>query len=490
MRATVTYDSFDGGEWGTLGARRARKGMFHGENVRVYRDGKLGPRPGTRSLGLTGLPAGQPWGVTYRPIPSSELAIIVDGAVYVAPWANTSAVSSAGTLAATPTKIVRFPESTRRIASETYFMNFGDKLYKLSSTTLAAVGGFPSGQGSGLELYRDRMVIGNDTDEYVYFSDAADFATWDALNYLRVGYEYPMFHLVAHRDGLSLFGQALIWRISGTLGVSEVLRRASTGLAVAPLGDVVLDGETCIYIPNARRAPVLWDGGIADERSLRHLEWDETDASVNYGGGIARRYNDVLFVSDSAANPGLLRCEGVWSYQAFGFATSAAMTRVDTDKFLVLSDDATPIAHMLDLELDRPGFTTDDYARPGDNSDTPLDVWFDLPEWWDEQGREVRVRSVIVNATKWNTGAAADNNLTVTVTALDRFGALDNLDSSSQSWSEAGASTTTSGEDFRTTFNFGDQGSGGGFQLSLSALKGVAIKDIVVVLDVLESRAA
>lgn len=489
-RAVVTYDDFRGGEWGTLGARRARQGMFQGTNVRVYGDGQIGPRPGVRDLGITSLTAGDAYGVAYRPFGSQELVFVIGDKVRVAPW-NVGGVSSlAGTLGGTPTKIVRFNEATRRLNAKTYFAVYGQGVYSIDATpTLAGpIAGAPDGYD--VTLYRDRLIA-SDGNEQVFYSDAADFATWDALSYISVGYEYPMFALVSHRDGLSLFGQALIWRLTGTLGVSDVLRRASSALALSPNGDVVLDGETCIYIPNARNAPVLWDGGIADERSLAHLEtWDDQNASVNFGGAIARRFNDVLFVSDSANNPGLLRSNGVWSYLTFDFATTAAVTRVDTDKFVVMTDDATPKAYILDMEVDRPGFTTDDWARPGDASDTPLSASFSLPEWWDPQGREVRVRSVIVNATKWDTGSATDNNLTCAVTALDRYGPSAALASASQSWTEAGASASTSGSAFREVFNFGDQGSGGGFQLAFTNLRGVAVRDIAVVLDVSETRAA
>lgn len=486
-RATVVYEDFQGGEWGTLGARRARPGMFSGSNVRVFRDGSIGPRPGLKSLGVTGLPAGTPWGVTYRPL-ANALLFVIGTAVRVSAFSAGAASSSAGTLGATPTRIIRFNESTRRLNSKTYFTNYGDKLYSVDNTTLATVSTTPN--GNNVELYRDRLIASL-TDARSFFSDANDFATWDALNYIYVGYEYPTTMIVAHRDGLSLFSLTNIWRITGTLGSTDVLRMASNALALNSQGDLVVDSDTCIFLPSARTAPVTWDGGIANERALAHLEtWDSVDSATFYGGGIARRNNDVLFVSDASAHPGLLRSNNVWTVHAFGITTSGAMTRVSSDKFLLLSKDATPVPYMLDMSIDRPAFTSDTYARPGDNTDTPLTASFSLPEYWDEQGREIRVRSVIVNARKWQTGASPDNNLTVTVTALDRFGPSAARASASQSWTEAGASASTGGDNFRQVLNFGDQGSGGGFQLAFSALKGVAIRDVAVVLDVAETRAA
>lgn len=486
-RVTVTYDNFGGGEWGTLGARRARPGMFSGENVRVYRDGKLGPRPGCRPISVSGMPAGTPWGIGYRPITSDELVFIIGDDVYRAAWANGTSATAAGSLTGVPTKIVRFPEGTRRLASTTYFAVYGQSIYSIGVGSAAAVADTPNGQG--LDLYRDRLV-GSSTNEELHWSDAADFATWDALSYLNVGYEYPAFHLVAHRDGLSIFAQALIWRVTGTLGGSQVLRRASSALAIGSDSEVVLEEDTCFYIPNVRTAPVLWDGGIADERRLAHLEWVAQSTGNAYGGGIARRYNDILFVADHSDDKGLLRSSGVWTFHTFGFPTSAAMSRAEADKFVLLSADATPIPYVLDMDIDRPGFTTDDWSRPGDGSNTPLDASFSLPEWWDPQGRDVRVRSVIVDVTKWATGSATPNQLDMTVTALDRYGPAAALASATQSWTEAGTSATTDGTDERLVFNFGDQGSGGGFQLAVTNLKGCAVRDIAVVLDVQPTRAA
>lgn len=488
MRATVVYDNFRGGEWGTLGARRARPGMFTANNMRVYRNGSIGPRPGLRDLAITGLTSGTLWSLAYVPYGGKELFVVIGTGVRLAPFSIGGASASAGTLSATPTELIRVSESTRRLNSKTYFVSYNDRVYAtdLAAATTAAITTLV--KGYALELYRDRLVCGG-TNEQMFYSAAADFATWAALNYISVGYEYAAYHLLAHRDGLSILAQALIWRITGTIGSTDVLRRASSALAPASTSDAVLDSDTVFYIPGVRGAPITWDGGNADERSLAHLEWRAEGWTGLTAGGIARRYNDILFV-ESMNDKGLWRSTNVWTYHTFGVSLRGAMTRAAADKFVLATDDATPKLYVLDASLDRPGFESDTYARAGDNTAAQLAGSLSLPEHWDEQGREIRVRSVIVNFTKWNTGGSSTNHFDLTATSLDRYGGLASLASATQSFDEAGASASTTGTVQREVFNFGDQGSGGGFQISFANVRGVSIRDIAVILDVAETRAA
>lgn len=488
-RATVAYDDFRGGEWGTIGARRARRGMFSANNMRVYRNGQIGPRPGLRDMGITGLPSGTLWSLAYTPFTAKELFLIIGSNARLVPYSIGGAAITVGTLTGgAPTELVRVGESTRRLNSKLYFISYNDGVYAvdLAAATISRVTTTP--KGYALELYRDRLVAGG-TNEQLWYSGAADFATWGALAYINVGYEYPAFQLVAHRDGLSILAQVSIWRVTGTLASTDVVRRASNALAVGVSGDAVMDSDIVFYIPGSRGAPITWDGGIADERSLAHLEWRAEGWTGLCQGGIARRYNDLLYV-ESMNDKGLWRSTNVWTYHTFGVSLRGAMTRVATDKFILGTDDATPKLYILDTSLDRPGFESDTYARAGDNTTAQLAGTLTLPEWWDEQGREARVRSVIVNFTTWNTGGSSTNHFDLTATALDRHGRLDPLSSATQSFDEAGASSSTSGKPQREVFNFGDQGSGGGFQISFANVRGVSIRDIAVVLDITETRAA
>lgn len=489
-QAHVVYSDFSKGEYGTLGGRRAPDGSWTGLNMRVYRNGSLGVRPGLHDLAVTGMPAGTVKGIAYIPFTGKELIVVVGTSVRFVSFAQAAAVSaSAGTLTATPTYPIRFSESTRSLDGRVYFQNPGDGSYYATpaAVTLTALTNDPT--GFCMELYKNRMVAGGPAERLRYSNDSV-FDTWSSLQFIDVGYNYPAFQMVSHRDGLSVFAQALIWRFTGTIGSTQVLRRASSGLAISTQGDAVLDNERVFYIPGARTAPVIFDGGTADEKSLAHLEWHTDSAGTTdpVSGGIARRYNDILF-SNYGYDRGLWRSSGAWTFHEWGVTQSGLLTRAAADKFVIASDGTTPSLYVLDASLDRPGFTSDTYADPGDISDTQLSGNFTLPEYWDPQLKEVRVRAVTVNFTKWNTGGLTTNNFTLTVTALDQYGGGAPVASATQSFNEAGSAATTAGVDQRAVFYFGDQGPGGGFQIALTAIRGVAIRDIVVSIETLPSRA-
>lgn len=493
----VAYDDFSGGEFGTLGSRRAgrrRQGMFTARNMRVYKDGSIGPRPGIKNMDLSSVPSGRVWGLGFSPTTNGHVWFIVGTTAYKVQvgFQNTVAAFGAGSLASTPTVFIRGKESVRLINNAAFITSKGDKCYYLNFTTntVQALTGSPGGRD--IELYGDRMVVGGTTSEpyRLWFSDAADFATWDVANYIDIGYDWALYHLLSQRNALTIMAQSLHHRVTGALS-SPVARLASGALPAIQFASV-LDGDTIIYCPQVRSAPVTFDG-VADEDTLAHLEWQSTLGTKM--GTYSYENRDVLFVSGSGDARALLRSNGVWTVHDLGITVHAegACTRFGSDKLLLLNNDgasgtATDF-YSFDMSLQRPGFTGDTYASPGDGSFTPLTTYLHLPEFWHPEGMEMLVRGVVVDFVKWRTGSSTDNNFDVAVRALDRYQAVSYNASATQTWSEAGTSATTTGTEQRQVFGFGDQGSGGGFEIHLDNIKGVSIRSIVPIIDVLPSRA-
>jgi len=135
---------------------------------------------------------------------------------------------------------------------------------------------------------------------------------------------------------------------------------------------------------------------------------------------------------------------------------------------------------MLATNLDRPAFTSDTWASPGDHSNTPLDASFRLPDYLAPEGKELRVRSVTVDFIKYTTGSATNNNITLTVTSQFRELVAD--DSSITPYVLFNEATTgaTAGVRTRKVYR-GTPGTwGGGYRITLSDLKGVAIDRVIV----------
>jgi hypothetical protein len=116
---------------------------------------------------------------------------------------------------------------------------------------------------------------------------------------------------------------------------------------------------------------------------------------------------------------------------------------------------------------------------------------FTLPEWWGRQGQVIRVRSVIIDFKRWNTGFAAHNHYDLSVTNLRIYNdpsvtpAL--IPTAATATFDETTSTVPGGvgasQLLRLEHNLdGDRGNG--FQISLSNMQGVQIQKIVALIDV------
>jgi hypothetical protein len=202
-----------------------------------------------------------------------------------------------------------------------------------------------------------------------------------------------------------------------------------------------------------------------------------------------RRPQEALIVRPDATNGALiyLNRDGTWTLHTFPTDISYMGSATGSGQFTLCKKGVTGVVagafYDYDINLDRPAFTSDTHARPGDLSDVPLSAHFMLPEWWSKPGTEVRVRQVIVDFVKYATGASSNNLLTVQLTCFGMFNNDGTEAPAAQTWTESGSAATTTGVRDRATFNFGEQGYGAGFQINMASIAGIAIRAITVVLD-------
>lgn len=164
-------------------------------------------------------------------------------------------------------------------------------------------------------------------------------------------------------------------------------------------------------------------------------------------------------------------------------ATGGTVVGVDT----VTGAPSEANYYQMRLDLERPAFTTEYLANPGDDSSTPLNAWFYTKLTRDPQGREMRVTKVFVEIHKWNTGVA-DNEFTIDVRTFGRNGG-DAYTSATATWTESAAEVGIGfdGEADTVIKNFG-QNAGTGFQIGITGIVGIAVNRIVVEAEIIDGR--
>lgn len=505
QRLLATFDTWEG-EYGRL-ARSAPPNSFTGVNVVRYIDGSLGPRAGLKSLAPTTLGNGALLGLGWRQYATNgspaTLWYIQGTAVkgFNGEAAGATIDTYTGALGATSAYGVAYCDTINSSGQPlTYITIDGDKAYKLNHTartvTALSVTGSDEAGGRAICIYGDRMLAqSKDTGNRVLYSAAGDFDTaWPAANYFDVGDGCEITALIPRESDLLIYKQdGSLWRVTGTVGVNHVLRRAKVGITPTDgpheFPHVALMGTGQIaFIPAYKDYPAFFDG--ASVNHMRHLPLGDFTVALDQLPPqvkvTAVQYPDELLIvsgretalSDDRA---LLLTNGIWTAHTFGTEVTGFAAAGPTGRVCITKDGAggaTPEFYCWETDLQRPAFTSDTFARPGDLSDTPHAASFTTAEWWTPDGMEVQVQRVIVDFRKWTTGVTT-NGWTLTVNALGRYNRDGAGATSSQSWSEAGASASTSGVNDREVKVFAPNW-GSGFTLGFSALVGVSIRSVKV----------
>ena len=500
----VVFDDFSGGDWGTLGPFAARPGMVSASNMMLFNDRSIGPRPGLKRHSMSGI-AGTLRSLYYSGYPGSPARVLLavagsgggagktiyysddDGGSTIT-WTALGTTLSA---AATEWCPVDFYDPNGYV----YLSNPADKTYKIDWPTGAVTSFQVAGSDRGLRtlrLYRDRLYVTDDQTSpaasnpahRVYYSDAGAFDTIGATNFFDIGYFWEVGAAEPVNNALYFMQrQQGWWALVGGSPLTGSLRRVrndGTYIDAAAKQRAVINenGKLWFWTHGDRLAST--NGATFDVDSYSHLILSGTKQGQYFDG-----YRHSLFMS-ATGNLGLLNAEGAWFRQAFGVTLTGEVCNTEFKDRALLAN-GTSYLYSLDFALDRPGFASDTNAQPGDNSTTPNTCTLDLPAIPGSKGREVRVRQVIVDVVKWNTGAAVDNALALEARTYLRYNPVtsnrDDYATETQTWTEPGSYGSTTGQRDRIIFNLGAEGHGGAVQVVFTAVKGLTIRSVEVVVE-------
>ncbi len=504
----VIYSNFSGGEYGLKSGLHAPPNSWTGKNMLLYQNGALGPRAGLIDLAPTGVPSGILRGMGWASYSGKTMWFIINQTVYGFDQQTIGSAVATYTGAGIPV-LPTVPVASALGPQGTYITNYGDATYLLDHSTrvVSELTGSPGGRT--ICLYNDNMVVAGTSavSNRLHYSAPADYNDWPAGNYIDIGDSWQIRAIYPQRTHILIAKEdGSWWIIYGTLGENDSLRKvygtgagsADPNLSVsAPWSErdsIMLESGKVMFIPNAKDYPAYFTGAVAKhERHLQFLGGISTNVStlpptmcmktLNYDDEVAV----VSGMEGTGDNRMLLLHEGAWTYHTFDVNIGGWLAMGGGDRAIIASagSDApstAPKFYGLKTYLNRPGVVGGAYESVGDASNTAFAANFTLPEWWSGPNEEVRVRSVTVDFLQFNPNGGQTNHFDIIVTAFRQHEGSSTA-SATQSFDEASASGSSSGVPCRITKKFGDQGQGAGFQIALSAIRGVAIKSIEVTIE-------
>lgn len=508
---SFTFDTFDKGEYGSKGGFQAglEPGWWSGKNLCVYRDGSIGPRWGVKELTTTGLVNGVSLGLWFNPVTGAELGIVIADKAYAVNNATGVATVCATSFTVTPTEPVDTyltDGAIRHIANPNEGLYYMTHVAGAPTLTRLTLGGDPPGRA--VALHGDRLFYGG-PDSFghrVWYSDAAALSTWGAGSFFDVGYLPQIRFLHSQRNALLIAKQdGSWWLYTGVPGAATLraVRRAGRNPwhLFQPMC-VALGNEDIVFIDNGQDWPTIFNGATFQELdALGFMGGNAPGNAKEVGGARLLRSADMLLVSGKTTPAGAVgrmiqRLYGVWSFHTFGVTVTAQVAQSDTP-LVYLTDGGAGGAHpkiwQYNTGQDRPAFVSDTYGLPGDNTTVPFDAFLHLPEKWAPDGQLYGVRSVQVDFKSWDTGITDPlyyNHFGVQVRALERSGRQAPVQTSGvQTFDEVPSASSTAGSYRRMVFNVGDQGYAGGFEVYLTAIRGVSIVAVTVLADTRTQRA-
>lgn len=499
---SVSFKDFSVGEFGSIGLFHAPPGSFHGADMLRAPQGYIYPRPGTKSYPTTGLPNGVSVGLGWTGVPGRDLWTIIGNTVYQRDSSSFAAawVGVSGTLSVTPNELVSWVEATAGIV---YLLVPNDGLYRLDLATgapgtLTKIAAVTSAMaGRAIAIWGNRLMIGGWSPGYrVYYSEANDFSTWPAGNYFDVGAAPQVRFLGQQRQHLAIALQSGEWWVmNGSTPATGTLRQI-----VHPQGTwhfwgnmaTVIPNDQLYLVPNQGTWPAVFDG--VDVQEYRHLGFSGPAGNVAGEQNVVPLHlrNEVGFIcaKPGERGQGMLFIDGTWQYVTIG-GNIASGVATDGQGMVFLHDgggaSAKDQVYRLNVKTegglaDQPGGAKSGTARGDADSSTPVNAWFELPGWFDEEGYEWMVRQVVVHIRKFNIGGGVNNEVQMVVDA-HQHEESGLVSSATYSWTEPTTSGTSGGTRDRIVFNVGDQGNGQGFQLRFPKIVGVGVVEVVAKLE-------
>jgi hypothetical protein len=514
----LRWSDWKGGDFGIRDPAKADADQYTGENVYPYSSGLLGVRAGAKVMAVTGLP---PHAIVPGPLgfwkrTNTPTAVIVLGnRPYEFPVAGGAATPWA-IYPETPIKPIRFVSG----AGIPYSLS-NNKLYKHPNTTTTTLITTPAAMSHIIRWGYYFIGIDANVPWRIWFSTVsaagAQFDTWSANDYLDVGDTEPITTLAPIFNTLYV-GKQTGWNaVSGVLGTLASIRGVAIGQGpVDPRAMCVSTDNRIIYWP-LERSPAFFNGERVAVQDLQELVGARTSSigDTVLATNTSRRL--ILAADDGTKTTLYTWADGAWSRATFS-GRLAALAPGDPRDSAGLPEDVilgvlapTVVGEVVRIvaithSLDRPGNLGDTYASPGDaplpgDQVVPLAGQCAMPAYYEPIGRQVRVRSVIIQFRKWNMGGPDFTcEIQLRVNVLGRYGGGRN-DGELHRWFEPSernpeigddpfglGRVTDDGVDDSWRVNVGSQGFGNGFQIELPRLVGVGIREIVALCDVKTER--
>jgi hypothetical protein len=491
-RVTKVFNDFSGGDWGDRGATKADLNQFKASNLMVLRNGMLCPRPGVVSYAHTGLPTGEVSGFGYLPLGAIDEGLlnvyfIIGTEFWRVDGAAVSAASENATALAAPLDRNHLPQETIQVVNQLYLAMPGSGIYRYTLGTDSLTLIKDHDDVVDLTLGDERLYAAGERN--IYYSDIDDFDTWGDDSFTTVGVAHSATAIVDNGYGFDLFrGNDCYWQLSGDPADETSFRALNPYSEKGPGATSIWydrDGHA-IWIPQIRLAPIVLNRGIVDTKELeRFMAW--TGDAGDIGCAYISVYEDLVFTS-GFDDRGLARLNDVWVELDFEVSVSKFISRFSSYNFVLCDGGGVGVAptfYRWEPNLERPAFVSDTACGPGDDSDTPLDAWVHFPEIVLDNDKVGAVQSVEVEFLSWNTGTAETAHFDVAVRTMNPTGegVTTILDSETETFDEAVASSSTTGTEQRISFDFGEQGIGRRHQVRITNIRSVTIREVTVVLD-------
>jgi hypothetical protein len=525
-RKIIDYSDFSGGEYGILEPWRAPQGTWTGKNIVKYDNGSLGPRNGLKKITLSGdttnfLGTIISTGAYSRRTDSALWALLDNSGTRKAFTITRAGVIDELTL----TDAV--PAATEPISSLVYedieyLTIVSNSIYKITGGAFEQVDDTPGCRA--FCQYGDRFFAGGgDTGgvpkgpdgvtcsaNRLWYSSPTDPTDWPLLNYIDV--TGAIVGLFPQRTHLVIVTTEGWWVLTGVPGITDTLRRPSKSeFPTWPTQGTVLEPSCNLAFVHGslQQRNGEAEGEIATHSLGRftgttieyatHLPFGSgenyTTYPPTYSAVTLRGPEDWLVQGglDTAPNRAVFYRSGGWQkieWQISGVTLLGwciTMRRTDVHQFWANgSAGVAPKLYEWQAYNNRPAFTADTKKGPGDDSSTPFTAEITLPEYHEDDGRNVGIVDVVVDFTSWSTGSGSTNHFDLVPTVFRTFG---DAAQAATTWSfdEAGASsaTTLAGTRRRKRFPVvGRDLEGSGFQLKFQNIRGVAINRVQVYGDV------
>lgn len=504
---TVRYSDFKGGDWGVRDPAKADADTFSGVNVYPYESGLLGVRAGFKQVAITGLPnhpiVPGPLGFWAHGL-TGDLIVFLNKPYAIPNGGGAATAWTAYPDNPTPTSPVRF-----LVGGGTVYSLCNGKLYKHATPASTTAITTPAPLSYIVRWGYYFVGVDMNIPWRIWFStvDAAGahFETWGANDFLDIGATGAITAIKTIRNVLYV-GKRAGWNaVTGVLGTLASVRLVIFGNGpIDPRLIVNTTDNRLLYWPveprpawfNGMRVyretvitppgqdvgvtplPFTGDSVIATPTGRRMLMARNVTAGTEIRSWAAQAWTRHLF---AAKLGGLVPGDVADGYQLPADVVYAVLAPTTVGDPVVVGS--------YQHELDRPGHVTDTFSAPSDvGSTTMVTGTVDFPSYWEPIGRQVRVRGLVVQFRKWPSGVAgALNQIQVRVDPHGAYGSGPHT-GTTMTWDEPCERASTGGSDDSWRVGIGDQGFGNGFQVHFTKLVGVALREVIVLVDVRTDR--